>query len=143
VGTTSKNNVSYRQLGPKEWEVVYTLTATSTFTAGSGDYLFTLPNSLSFDTTLHWQPIFTGSVGAAATVNRLYFLPGPSVSQIVFTNGNTGSAYGAAPVVYDATRFRFFATSATDSDPRAVGSSWYVGTASLLAFVIRFQFTAA
>ncbi len=141
LGTTSKNNVSYRQIGAKEWEVVYTLTATSQPTAGSGDYLFTLPNSLSFDTTLNWQPIFTGSVGAAATLNRLYFLPGPSASQIAFTNGNTASAYGAGPVVYDATRFRFFATDDTNPDPRAVGSAWYVGTASLLAFVIRFQFT--
>jgi microcystin-dependent protein len=142
VNATSKNNVSYRQIGAKDWEVVYTLTATAQLTAGSGDYLFTLPNSLSFDTTLQWQPIYTGSVGAAATVNRLYFLPGPSCSQIIFTNGNTGSAYGAAPVIYDATRFRFFATADADPAPRAVGSSWYVGTASLLAFVIRFQFTS-
>ena len=142
VNANSKNNLSYRQLGAKEWEAVYTFTATAQLTAGSGDYLFTLPNSLSFDTTLQWQPIFTASVGAAATLNRIYFLPGPSASQIAFTNGNTASAYGAAPVVYDATRFRFFTTDDASTDPRALGSAWYVGTASLLTFVIRFQFTS-
>ena len=121
INSTSKNNVSYRQLGPKEWEVAYTLTATSTLTAGSGDYLFTLPNSLAFDTTLHWQPIFTGSVGVAAYTNRLYFLAGPSCSQIIFTDNNTSSSYGAAPVIYYSTLFRFFTTASTEERPRAVG----------------------
>ena len=62
IGTTSRNNISYRQIGPKQWEVVGILFQTTAGTIGSGAYIFTLPNSLLFDTTLPFQIAYIGTV---------------------------------------------------------------------------------
>jgi hypothetical protein len=139
-GATLRNNVSYRQIGAKQWEVFYTLTANGAWTnAGSGDYLFTLPNSLNFDTTIPWQPIWTGSVGAGSQENRWYWIPGASSIQ-VGTN-SSGSVFGNGVAVYSATKFRLFATDGGNSSPAPV-SSFYWGGLSTTNFSISFQFTA-
>lgn len=140
-GSTSRNNVSYRQVGIKEWQVVYTFTATGGFTnAGSGQYLFVLPNGLQFDTTLPWQPAFTGGA-SPSHANRQYFLPGPSSMQITFTGGGNGAQFGMGVVVYNATRFRIFATDVGNGAPQPVSNGYWGGSPEL-SFSVSFQFTS-
>jgi hypothetical protein len=139
-GTTVRDNVSYRQIGAKQWEIYYTFTANGAWSnAGSGDYLFTLPNSLNFDTTIPWQPIWTGSVGAGSQENRWYWIPGASSIQIGTNSG--GSVFGSGVAVYSATQFRAFATDSSNSAPAPV-SSVYWGGFSTTNFSIGFQFTS-
>jgi len=84
---TTRNNVSYRQLGPKEWEVAITYQWTSGGNPGSGDYLFTLPNSLQFDTTVPIQQIYTGNVDTSTWVLAGYILP---TSSGIINDGTVG-----------------------------------------------------
>jgi hypothetical protein len=101
-GTTTSDNISYRQLGAKEWEVVMTYVQSATNgTTGTGDYLITLPNGLSFDTTLPSQPIHTGGVGTSLASHMAYIIPNSNGS---ITN-NVVWAH-IFPMVYSATKFR-------------------------------------
>ena len=101
-GTTTSDNISYRQVGPKAWEIaiVYIQTVVSGV-FGSGDFLITLPNSLQFDTTIPIQQIYTGSVGVSAWILTDNLVPS---STGFINNGNVGGQL--YPVIYDATRFR-------------------------------------
>jgi hypothetical protein len=101
-GTTTSDNISYRQVGPKAWEIAIAYIQTAVSGGfGSGDYLITLPNSLQFDTTIPTQQLYTGGVGASTWLITNYLLP----SSTGFINNNAvgGQLY---PVIYDATRFR-------------------------------------
>lgn len=105
-GTTTSDNIRYRQLGAKEWEVVMTYIQTVAGSGGSGDYLVTLPNGLSFDTTLPSQQIWTGSVGASVNNHFTYAIPSSG------GNINTDSVGAVAlPMVYSATKFRILAST--------------------------------
>jgi collagen type VII alpha len=101
-GTTTSDNISYRQVGPKAWEIAIAYVQTvASGVFGSGDFLITLPNSLQFDTTVPIQQIYTGGVGASTWLITNYLVP----SSTGFINNNAvgGQLY---PVIYDATRFR-------------------------------------
>ena len=143
----TQNNVSYRQLGAKEWEVVYTFTKTGnvapwvTADNGSGDYLFTLPNSLEFDLTLPWQRSTTADL---ATFGLQYgnALPTSNVFISFGATSANGSAYQTAIVPYSVNRFRVVATTSTGAGVWA--SDYYElvqGTIAPTA-IIRFQFTS-
>ncbi len=106
VGGTTRNNISYRQLGPKEWEVALTYQILSMGDGGSGDYLFTLPNSLQFDTTLPFQTAYTLNVGGNTWVLAGFIIP--SGSGLINNGGVGGQVY---PIVYDSTRYRILTTS--------------------------------
>ncbi len=141
--TTTQNNVSYRQLGPKEWQVVYMFISTGNFTsAGLNDWLFTLPNGLQFNTTLPFQTAWTSNVATSSVNNGLNILPGQVSSYMAFTNGANGSVFGAGPAIWDATRFRFMVTDTGTSTPRALGSNYYGNVSSVVAFRINLQFTS-
>ena len=102
VGTTTRNDMSYRQLGPKEWEVAMSFDKVAgTGWSGSGDYLFTLPNGLSFDTNLPWQKIYTSNVGSSTEWFK-YTIP---MGFGFFTDGGSFST-STQIVVYSATKFR-------------------------------------
>jgi hypothetical protein len=141
-GTTSFNNVSYRQLGPKEWEVAYIFSATGNWAnVGNGDYLFTLPNGLRFDTTLPFQPVFQGNVMASSFASKFYMLTGPNVASTSFSNGGNGSVFGAGPVIWDATRWRLMSSDTGNSGNRAVSNAYWGGN-STTQWNVRFQFTS-
>ncbi len=106
VGTTRRNNISYRQLGPKEWEVALTYEVLTLGTLGSGDYLFTLPNSLQFDTTLPFQPAYTSNIGANTWALAGFIIP--SGSGVINNGGVGGQVY---PIVYDSNRYRILTTT--------------------------------
>ena len=137
-GPVTRNAVYYRQVAQKIYEVVYVLTCNGPWAnAGSGDYLFTLPNGLTFDTTLPWQAQYSAVV-AGSHENRWYFLPGASSMQ-VGTNGSA-SVFGQGVAVYSATQFRLFASEPANSNPAPVTSSYWGGL-STTNFTIGFQFT--
>jgi hypothetical protein len=106
-GTTTSDNISYRQLGATQWEVVMTYIQTvGNGTAGSGDYLVTLPNGLSFDTTLPSQQIYTTGVGTSTFAHLTYVIPN--------CNGTINNGAGGAqifPMIYNATKFRVLTLS--------------------------------
>jgi hypothetical protein len=119
-GTTTSDNISYRQLGAKQWEVILTYIQTvANGVSGSGDYLFTLPNGLSFDTTLPSQQITTTNIGTNTYVLMSYIIPSGSG---LINNGTLGGQ--VYPLVYDATKFRILTTS-WGSSIQCWGSGYY------------------
>ena len=119
-GTTTSDNISYRQLGAKQWEVVMTYIQTvANGVNGSGDYLFTLPNGLSFDTTLPSQQITTTNIGTNTYALMSYIIP--SGSGLINNDSLGGQVY---PIVYDATKFRILTTS-WGSAIQCWGSGYY------------------
>ena len=139
-GNAGFNTVYYRQLGAKEYEVVYIYNQSAPGSAGSGSYLFTLPAGLQFDTTLQFQFANTGA--GPNGLFWLYALPGPTLSHI--TDGSN-SVMVAQPMVYDATRFRLIGTTGgtlTAPTISAMGSSIFPFSTFGLGFVTRFQFTS-
>ena len=101
-GTTTSDNISYRQLGANQWEVVLTYIQTVVNGVnGTGDYLVTLPNGLSFDTTLPSQPLYTGGVGTNTFAHLTYVIPNCNGT---INNGTLGGQI--FPMIYSATKFR-------------------------------------
>lgn len=109
-GTTSTNNISYRQIGPKEWQVVGVYYMTAAGTNGTGDYVFTLPNSLSFDTTLPFQQVFTTAVNSFAMVQSL-----PDSQAFAATDGNYSGFQGGI-VPRSATTYRMLLGTTTNNN---------------------------
>jgi hypothetical protein len=140
-GNAGKNTVYYRQVGTKEYEVIYAFNQSAPGSAGSGDYLFALPAGLQFDTTLQFQASL--SFGGPNANFLLWALPGPSLSHI---SDGTNSMLVAQPLVYSATQFRLIGSTAgtlTAPTVNAMGSSVFSFSTFGLGFTIRFQFTAA
>jgi hypothetical protein len=132
--------VYYRQLGAKEYEVVYRFNQSAPGSAGSGDYLFALPASLQFDTTLQFQAAI--SFAGPNTAWWTWALPGPTLSHV--TDG-TNATLVAQPLIYDATRFRLVGPTGGTllaTTVNAMGSSFYSFSTFGLSFTIRFQFTS-
>lgn len=71
-GTTSIDYVKYRNIVGKEYEIEYNYLQTASGTsAGSGDYLISLPSGLQFDFTNPGQVAYTGAAGYDAMKNRI------------------------------------------------------------------------
>ena len=136
-GTTTADNISYRQVGAKEWEVVMTYVQTATNgTAGTGDYLITLPNSLSFDTTLPSQQITTTNIGTNTYDLMTYIIP--SGSGLINQGAVGGQVY---PIVYNATKFRILTTS-WGSAIQCWGSGYYALGGDDPKIQLTFSFTS-
>ena len=97
-GTPSIDYVKYRNIGGKEYEVEYNYLQTTAGTAGSGDYLFTLPGGLQFDFTSAGQIAYTGAAGYNGMKNRI----ASSQGDLVVSGFHSSSIV----IPYDATRFR-------------------------------------
>jgi hypothetical protein len=130
-----ENSVRYKKLGPKTWAVSCTHRTAATVTganAGSGDYLFTLPNGLQFDTTI--QTTSQALVGSDSSLVFRYGLP----SSQGFTA--LGSGYGVVYIVpWSATQYRL-AQAQILSGFRFVGSGWFTSTNTNLTWTWQFQF---
>ena len=105
IGSTSRNDMSYRRLTDKDWEVSMVFDNLSGNLNGSGDYLFTLPNSLTFDTTLPYQQAYTFGVGTDSWSNADFAMPASGL----INNGTVGGQ--VYPVVYNSTMFRILTTT--------------------------------
>ncbi len=139
VGTTIKNNISYRQVGSNQWEIAmaFDKLAGQGASAGSGDYLFKLPNSLQFDTTVPWQSQYQGGVGINDTSLTKFTIPSGG--------GNIGDGAGSSattfvPVVWDSSNFRIL-VHIPGSSITCMGSSLFPVTSSI-GFTLYFQVTS-
>lgn len=124
VGTTSANNMSYRQLGLKEWEVAMSLKTTGVSgSAGTGDYLFTLPNGLSFDLSVPWQANYTSNIGNCSPDYYSYAIP----MSFGFISGSSplNPSVVSFIVPYSATRFRIIIFDRFSGCTAPWGASWY------------------
>ena len=138
--TTVENRVSYRQLGNKEWEVIVTYEHTNSTGAanGNGDYLFTLPAALSFNTTLPFQKLYTNNnlTNSSALIPKT--IPGGSTMLTDDTTYTVGWAGGIIP--YSSTQYRILAPS-SGSAVRCWGSDWFQpATANTIRLQCRFTF---
>ena len=100
----------YRQLGPKQWEIwtQFSLSSAPTGSAtGSGDYLITLPNGLSFDNT---KPNQTANTSAGSWASASYGIPAPGVVILNSTSGSNQSInpFGTVIVPYNSTQYRIY-----------------------------------
>ena len=130
------NNLSYRQLGTKQWEVSLTYQyGSAAGGAGSGDYLFTLPNGLSFDITLPMQPVYTGDVGGGSWSLGTYILPADGFLNNASVGGQT------YPIIWNATKFRVFTTS-YGSGAQCLGSAYYQLATTSGGINMQFRFTS-
>ena len=136
IGTAAVNQIYYRSRGAKIWEVSLTLEKGTAGTNGSGDYLFTLPNGLQFDTTLVNQRQWTGDVGGPNNDLLLLGLQGstgginqsPSVSPIL------------QPVIWSATQYRL--VTFLSSQYRPWGEGWFdMSIAKYVSTQFQFQST--
>jgi len=136
-GTVAADNISYRQVGTKQWQIIVTYMQTAgSGAAGNGDYVITLPNSLQFDTTLASQSIYTGNIQTNTWNLAPYIIPGAAG---ILTNGNIGGQ--VYPIVYNATQFRLLATSYGNS-VQCWGSSNYSIGDDVPKIQLTFAFTA-
>lgn len=102
---TLKNRVYYRRIGPKTYEVqgMLNYTNNSGGSNGNGDYLFTLPAGLQFNTSLESQIINQGGIGGNTNVFMGISIPG-STSSVVSDNTTMSTTPSILP--WDATRYR-------------------------------------
>jgi hypothetical protein len=122
--TPVKNSILYKQLGPKTWQITGTYeqaTATGA-TNGTGDYLFTLPLGLQFDTSLPTQTPYQLNVQANSTDFLTRTIPGSS--GMMTDNSSFTSSYPAGPIVWDATRYRL-SWPIPGNAFRCWGSGWF------------------
>jgi hypothetical protein len=117
VGTFSRNVISYKQIGPKEWEVNMVYEQSSGGSSGSGDYIFTLPNNLSFNTTIPAQQIYQSGVTGNTWANGQDALPASGV----ITDLTVGTQ--VYPVIWTANTFRIFAPVQSTGNFRFWGST--------------------
>jgi hypothetical protein len=130
------NNISYRQIGTKQWEVSLSYTfGSSPGTTGSGDYLFTLPNSLSFDTSVPMQKTYQLYVGVNTWELATYIIP---ASGLINNGGVGGQVY---PIPWNSTQFRILTTSYGNSI-RCWGSSYYDMITTTGGINMTFQFVS-
>lgn len=139
IGTTYTNNLSYKQLGYKQWAIIMAFNNNGNGGAGAnagyGDYLFSLPNGLSFDTTVPWQTTYTSSIMVNDTNFGKFLLPS-SGGMISDGGGSTSSMFG--PILWSTTQFRILAYI-PGSVISCVGSPYFPVTTTV-GFTLSFQF---
>jgi hypothetical protein len=119
---------------------MYTATGGVGASSGSGDYLFTLPAGLQFDTTLPFQTAYTGNVNTSADFNQIACVLESSSSgyELGGVPGQTTSGYVGGVAPYSATQYRV--CLASSFGVRFIGSGW-VQAASPVSIQWEWQFT--
>jgi len=106
----------------------YEHTASAGSAAGTGDYLYTLPNSMSFDAT---KTEFVTAAPSGLSLAR-YFRSGQSI----ISDGS--SNYEIFVVPYDATRFRLFTYNITGTGSGTQGSAFFAVTSGTIRLCVEF-----
>ncbi|MFY9163314.1 hypothetical protein [Aquirufa antheringensis] len=133
-GTTSIDYVRYRNVGGKEYEVEYNILFTSVGTAGSGDYLFTLPGGLQFDFTSPGLIAYTGASGYNAMKNRI----ASSFGDLIVSGFHSSSE----AIPYNATQFRIMNNNWGNNTWLMHGPSNYAMSDSTFGMKMIFRFKA-
>jgi hypothetical protein len=120
--TTLKNRVNYRRVGPKVWEVQAVINWNNNAGAnnGVGDYLFVLPNSLRFDTSIVTQTLDTANIGTDTRNLMANTIPGSIIS---FASDNTVSDTSGVVIPYTDQTYRLLVR--TGGTVRAWGNGHY------------------
>ncbi|HPS76518.1 MAG TPA: hypothetical protein PLS53_00020 [Thermoanaerobaculaceae bacterium] len=123
-GTIVRDKVWYRRVGDSA-EIRVEFEQSSAGTAGSGDYLFTLPNGLMFDSAE--VEFFTGAVAASPRYDR-----GVGICTQTTVNVET------SVVPYDATRFRIRGHAFDNSGDAFIASGFHGFSNTVLRLSVQF-----
>lgn len=137
IGTTAINDYSYKQIGAKTWKCQLTYSAGGSTGAniGSGDYLFTLPNGLQFNTSVAGQATYTGDVGSSSWIWPSLWLSSSSGS---ITNLSQGGLLYVVP--YSSTQFRLIHVGIAGVGYVIPYASGYYGVGGNLGWRVIFTF---
>ena len=138
IGTTTVNDYSYKQIGPKTWKCQLTYSAPSNASGmnlGSGDYLFTLPNSLQFNTSIAGQNAVSDNVGASNWTWPGVWLSSSSGS---ITNLSQGGSLFVVP--YSSTQFRLIHVGIAGVGYVIPYASGYYGVGANISWRVTFTF---
>ena len=138
IGTTAVNDYSYKQIGAKTWKCQLTYSAGSSSTGannGSGDYLFSLPNGLQFNTSIAGQNAISDNVGASN-----WTWPGVWLSNSTgsITNISQGGLLYVVP--YSSTQFRLIHVGIAGIGYVIPYQSGYYGVGSNISWRVTFTF---
>jgi hypothetical protein len=133
MGTVVRSAVYYKSIGNKEWEVQMVFEQSGGGSTGTGDYIFTLPNNLSFNTTLPTQQLYTAGVDVNSWSNGQDIIPASGL----ITNLTEGAQ--VYPVPWTARTFRVFTTTYLTTNLRFWGGGFY-GTGGIIN--MKFSFTS-
>jgi hypothetical protein len=117
--TTTIQQVNYNMLGD-QYRVRYRL-GWSSATAGSGEYLVSLPTGLTFNTTAGYNPTYTGSI-LSLTLSALAPYAVPCVGGITQLGLWNGTAY---LIPYSSTQFRVLLDNNATNSLFTWSSLWY------------------
>jgi hypothetical protein len=104
--------------------------------SGSGDYLITLPNSLSFEVKRGSQQIYTGNIGASTFAHLAYVIPNGNGT---ITNNSVGG--NIFPMIYSSTQFRIL-TLTYGTGIQCWGSGFYSVGGDVPKIQLSFSFTS-
>ncbi len=138
IGAATVNDYSYKQIGAKTWKCQLTYSAGGSSTGvniGSGDYLFTLPNGLQFNTSLAGQNAITDNVGASNWTWPGVWLSSSSGS---ITNINQGGQLFVVP--YSNTQFRLIHVGIAGIGYVIPYASGYYGVGGNVSWRVTFTF---
>jgi hypothetical protein len=138
IGAATVNDYSYKQLGAKTWKCQLTYSAGGSragVNIGSGDYLFTLPNGLQFNTSIPGQVTYTGDVGTSSWIWPGLWLSSSSGS---ITNLNQGGSLYVVP--YSNTQFRLIHVGIAGVGYVIPYASGYYGVGGNLSWRVTFTF---
>jgi hypothetical protein len=138
IGAATVNDYSYKQLGAKTWKCQLTYSAggsSAGVNIGSGDYLFTLPNGLQFNTSIPGQVTYTGDVGTSSWIWPGLWLSSSSGS---ITNLNQGGSLYVVP--YSNTQFRLIHVGIAGVGYVIPYASGYYGVGGNLSWRVTFTF---
>ena len=138
IGTTTVNDYSYKQIGSKTWRCQLTFSAGGSSTGaynGSGDYLFTLPNGLQFNTSIAGQAAYSANVGQS-----IWDWPGLwlSSSSGSITNLSQGGLLYVVP--YSNTQYRLIHVGIAGVGAVIPYASGYYGVGSNISWRVTFTF---
>jgi len=118
--TTTIQQVNTTQLSSDQYRVRYRL-GWSSATAGSGEYLVSLPSGLTFRTAAGYHPIYTGTLWSPNVSTMAPYLI-PCVGGVVQSGSWNGTAY---VVPYSATQFRVVLDNNNLASFAPWSSTWY------------------
>lgn len=119
ITTTTIQQTNYNKLGD-QYRVRYRL-GWSSATAGSGNYLVTLPAGLTFNTIAGYNPTYTGTIWSPSVSAMAPYVI-PCVGGVVQSGNWNGTAY---VVPYSSTQFRVILTNNNTNSFDVWGSTWY------------------
>lgn len=138
IGTTTVNNYSYKQIGSNTWRCQLTFSAGSNTIGannGTGDYLFTLPNGLQFNTSIAGQAAYSADVGRS-----IWDWPGLWLSNCTGSITNLSQAGLLYVVPYNSTQFRLIHAGIATIGSVIPYASGYYGVGSNISWRVTFTF---